>query len=204
MGRSWALGLAAASLLMAAGCSQSGSYRLSWVFVVDKYTGQTQSSAVGCGQHGVDSILANGTDGNGNSVQVIALCVPGQFNGTAQPGKWSFTAQMLDAEQKPIPVPTGGMPTKQPDAATITAGGPVALFPIQFWPPDTCGDYIDNDRDGRVDTGGECDGGTLGQPDGGAPRDSGTPTDAAQQDGGPADGGDGGPRDGGGSLDARG
>jgi hypothetical protein len=200
MGRTRALGLAVAGLLGAAGCSQSGSYRLSWVFLVN---GATQSSAVGCGQHGVDSILANGTDGNGNSVQVIALCVPGQFNGTAQPGKWSFTMQMLDAEQRSIPSPML-TPTTQPGSATVSSGGPVALFPIQFVPPDTCGDDIDNDRDGRVDTGGECDGGAPGPQDGGTSHDSGTPADAAQQDGGPADAGDGGPPDGGGSLDARG
>lgn len=200
MERSWALGLAAAGLLMAAGCSQSGSYRLSWVFVAN---GVTQSPAVGCGQHGVDSILANGTDGNGNGVQVIALCVPGQFNGTAPPGTWTFTMQMLDAEQKPIASPSL-TPTVQPGSATISSGGPVALFPIQFVPPDTCGDHIDNDHDGRVDTGGECDAGTPGRPDGGSPHDGGAPADAAQPDAGAADAGDGGLLDAGGSLDARG
>ena len=85
-----------------------------------------------------------------------------------------------------------------------------------------CNDGIDNDRDGRVDNGGECDAGPPG------PQDGGTSVDAAQNDGGAADagdggaadggdggaadggdggrqdGGDGGPQDAGGSLDARG
>src|SRR5436309_3373556 len=97
MGRTWALGLAVAGLLGAAGCSQSGSYRLSWVFLVDRNIGETQSSAAGCGQHGVDSILANGTNDSGDALRIVALCVPGSFTGTASPGSWTFTFQMLDA-----------------------------------------------------------------------------------------------------------
>jgi hypothetical protein len=237
MGRTWALGLAAASLLLGAGCSQSGSYRLSWVFLLDNQTQETQSSAVGCGQHGVDSILVNGTDG-GDSLRIIALCVPGSFTGTAHPGTWTFTFQMLDAGGFPVrplnaplnsPYQLAPLPTATAAAASIVAGGPTAQFPVQLDVTglSACHDGIDNDGDGLVDTGHECDAGAPGAPDSGtssdsgtlpdsgtsrdsgAPRDSGTfqdsgaARDAAPREGGTAAGGDGGHRDAS-PLDARG
>ena len=215
MGRTWALGLAAAGLLLgAAGCSQSGSYRLSWVF---KVNGAIESSAGGCGQHGVDSILANGTDGS-DSVRIIAQCVPGQFTGSAPPGNWSFTLEMLDAQGLPIASPDTIQPA---GTAAIVSGGATAQFSIQFVPPTDCADHIDNDGNGLVDNGVECDGGAPkvqdagtsadgGQSDGsqtdGARRD-GSPGDAARTDGARPEGGvgarDGGSRDGA-ALDARG
>jgi hypothetical protein len=90
-----------------------------------------------------------------------------------------------------------------------------------------CNDGIDNDGDGLVDKGRECDAGAPGVPDSGtsldsgtAPdsgtardsgtgrdsgmfQDSGTPRDAARQEGGSAAGGDGGHQDAS-ALDARG
>lgn len=202
MGRTWALGLAVAGLVGAAGCSQSGSYRLSWVFLEN---GVTESSAGGCGQHGVDSILATGTDGS-DSVRIIALCVPGSFTGTAPPGSWTFTLQMLDAGGFPVrpvnPPPNSNPDVKPPNALppqptesdgprSIAAGAPPAEFSVRFIPPPACNDGIDNDRDGRVDNGAECDAGTP------RPQDGGTSVDAAPNDGGAADGGDGGRQDGG-------
>jgi hypothetical protein len=215
MGRTWALGLAAAGLLLGAGgCSQSGSYRLSWVFLVN---GATESSAVACGQHGVDSILANGTDDGGNALQVITLCVPGSFTGTAQPGNWTFTFQMLDAEglavrpvnpplNSPMAIPPQPAVSKGP--LSIAVGAPPAEFSVQLTPPPACNDGIDNDGDGRVDTRAECDAGTTGVPDSGTSgaHDSGPPADGAPQEGGAPNGGDGGdagPQDGS-ALDARG
>jgi hypothetical protein len=201
MGRTLAPALGVAALLATAGCSQSGSYRLSWVFLVDQSTGVTQSSAVGCGQHGVDSIQLNGTDESGDAQQVIALCVPGSFVGTVPPGTWTFTVQMLNAEVLPVrPISPPGQPV-QPSAsagtATISAGGPTAQFFAQLIPPSECNDGIDNDGDGRVDTGGECDAGPPGKQDGG------TSGDGAQPEGGATGVGDGGPQDGG-ALDGHG
>jgi hypothetical protein len=152
MGRTWALALVAAGLLGAGGCTQSGSYRLSWVFLVD---GTLESSATACGRHGIDSILATGTDGSGDAQQVIALCVPGQFGGSAAPGTWTFTFQMLDAERAPVhPVSPPGETALAPvpaGSATVSVDGPTAEFPVQFIPLPECNDGIDNDGDGRVD-----------------------------------------------------
>jgi hypothetical protein len=206
---------------------------LSWTFLVD---GATVSSAAGCGQHGVDSILAQGTDGSGNALQVIALCVPGAFMGTAQPGTWTFTFQMLDAggiAVRPVNPPLNSPYALPPQApvsagpATIAVGAPPAQFAVQFVPPPVCNDGIDNDGDGLVDQGRECDAGAPGVPDSGtsldsgtAPDsgtsrdsgtgrdsgmflDSGTPRDAARPEGGTAGGGDGGHQDAS-ALDARG
>jgi hypothetical protein len=155
MGRTWALALVAAGLLGAGGCSQSGSYRLSWVFLVDPSTGATQSPAEGCGQHGVDSILANGTDDSGDGQQVIAQCTPGGFKGTAPPGAWTFTLEMLDAGGAPVhPVnPPLNSPMQMPVQPAVSAGpvtiavdGPVAEFSVELTPPPAC-----NDGDGLVD-----------------------------------------------------
>ncbi len=193
MGRTWALGLAAAALLATAGCSKSGSYRLSWDFLVDQSTGAIETTAAGCGQHGVDSILATGMDDAGDSLQVIALCVPGQFSGSAPPGTWTFALQMLDAEENPIASPM----SMQPSPAPIATSGPPALFSISFVPLSDCIDHIDNDGDGLIDTGSECDAGPAGA------RDGGTSGDGGQPEGGATGVGDGGPQDGG-TLDARG
>jgi hypothetical protein len=222
MGRTWALRLAAASLLLGAtGCSQSGSYRLSWVFlVVDASTKTTEGTAAGCGQHGVDSILANGTDGS-DSVRIIAQCVPGSFSGTAPPGSWTFTFQMLDAGGglvRPINPPLNS-PNAMPPQPSVTVGplsiatgAPATEFAAQLTPPSVCNDGIDNDSDGLVDTGSECgDAGAPSAQDGGASKDAaqadgaqtdGAQTDAAQREGG-AGARDAGAQDGAG-LDARG
>ena len=72
------------------------------MFLVDRNTGATESCATGCGQHGVDSILANGTNDSGDALRIVALCAAGWFTGTASPGSWTFTFQMLDAGGFPV------------------------------------------------------------------------------------------------------
>ena len=57
------LGLCATAVLAAGGCSQNGSYRLSWIFQ-DEVTGP-ESPATGCGRHYVDSIMATGMENGG-------------------------------------------------------------------------------------------------------------------------------------------
>ena len=119
---------------------------------------------------------------------------------------------MLDAQGLPIASPD----TIQPGPQGIATGGPPAPFPIQFVPPSDCADHIDNDGDGLVDNGVECDAGPPQAPDGGTSTDGaqtdGAQTDGAQTDGAQTDGarreggvgmGDGGSQDGAG-LDARG
>ena len=128
-----ALGLCAAALLAVAGCGQSGSYRLSWIFE-DQATKVTESTATGCGRHYVDSILATGTDDAGDAQQIVALCTAGWVTADATPGTWSFSVQMLDSQGaliKSNPPPDMTMTTSP---APIAADGPQAQFSVVLWP----------------------------------------------------------------------
>jgi hypothetical protein len=165
MKRSLALGLGAAAVLAVAGCSQNGSYRLSWNFQAD---GVTVSSAVGCGRYYVDSILVTGNDATGDAQQVRALCTPGSVTSTAPDGTWSFQLQMLDAEGVLIPSSMMLMQTKS--AEPIASGTPQVQFPVIPLEPLSAGDGggdggIDGGGDGGIDGGG--DGGIDGGGDGG-------------------------------------
>ena len=91
------LGLCAAALLAVGGCSQNGSYRLSWIFQ-DQTTKATESTATGCGRHYVDSIMATGVDDAGDAQQIVALCTSGWVTADAPPGTWQFSVQMLDSQ----------------------------------------------------------------------------------------------------------
>src|SRR3954469_5528792 len=91
------LGLCAAALLVSVGCSQDGSYRLSWIFQ-DSATGPAESAATGCGRHYVDSIMATGVDDAGDAQQIVALCTSGWVTADCSPGTWSFSVQMLDSQ----------------------------------------------------------------------------------------------------------
>ena len=87
------LGLCAAALLVAVGCSHDGSYRLSWIFQ-DPATGTAESTATGCGRHYVDSVMATGAADGGDAQQIVALCTSGWMTADASPGTWSFSVQM--------------------------------------------------------------------------------------------------------------
>jgi hypothetical protein len=163
MKRSLALGLGAAAVLAVAGCSQNGSYRLSWNFQAD---GATVSSAVGCGRYYVDSILLTGTDNAGDSQQLRALCTPGWVTSSVPDGTWSFLVQMLDAQGALIQSMT---PSQSTTALPIASGAPQAQFPLITLvplPPSSTG--TGNNGDGGVDhgdggvDGGGVDGGGVG------------------------------------------
>jgi hypothetical protein len=130
--RSTALGLCAAALLALAGCNQNGSYRLSWVFVVDATTGATESSATACGRFYVDSVVAAGTDNAGDAQQILALCTPGWVTAEAPPGTWSFSVQMLSSQGAPIPSVPGKMMTTNVEA--IATDGPQVQFSVSLFP----------------------------------------------------------------------
>jgi hypothetical protein len=125
-----ALGLCAAAVLAVAGCGQNGSYRLSWIFV-DQTTGNTESSATGCGRHYVDSIMATGTDDGGDAQQIVALCTAGWVTADATPGTWSFSVQMLNSQGALIQSATPDMKTS---AAPIAADGPQTQFSVTLSP----------------------------------------------------------------------
>jgi hypothetical protein len=179
MRRSFVPALGAVAALAAAGCTQNGGYRLSWTFYSTPESAVLQSPAEGCGRHGVDSIFATGTDGTGDAVQVIALCTPGQFTGSAPNGTWTFQIQMLDAQGALIKAPArpaGVPPLLVPAAEPISSGGPTAEFVFTLNPPDPCSTYIDDTRDGAVQTAAP---GCIAQPGGGAPRDASPPPDGS-------------------------
>ncbi|HLK89790.1 MAG TPA: hypothetical protein VKZ18_07845 [Polyangia bacterium] len=185
MKRSFALGLGAAAALAMAGvgCSQNGSFRLSWSFFLTQTSPLLQSPAEACGQNGVDSILASGTDGTGDSVQIVALCSPGAFTGTAPDGTWTFSLQMLDATGHLIQTPSR-LDASPPGPASVASDGPAAQFSFKLNPPSSCDTYIDDNRSGAVQTAAP---GCLPPPDGGGQGggDAGArPDAAAQPDGG--------------------
>ena len=125
------LGLCAAALLAVAGCSQNGSYRLSWIFQ-DPATGAAESTATGCGRHYVDSIMATGVETGGDTQQMVALCTSGWMTAEASPGTWSFSVQMLDSQGALI---DSAMPDNMKTAAqAIVADGPQVQFSVSLWP----------------------------------------------------------------------
>jgi hypothetical protein len=120
MRRSLVLGLCAAAVLAVGGCSQDGSYRLSWAFV-DPATGATVSSATACGRYLVDSIHASGTDETGDTQQIVALCAPGWVTASAPVGNWTFAIGAFDAQ---------GALIVWKDAATQTTSSPQTTAPM--------------------------------------------------------------------------
>ena len=125
------LGLCGAALLATAGCSQNGSYRLSWIFQ-DPATGTAESTATGCGRHYVDSIMVTGVADGGDAQQVAALCTSGWMTADASPGTWSFSVQMLDSQGVLI---DSAMPDNMKTSAqVIAADGPQAQFSVSLWP----------------------------------------------------------------------
>jgi hypothetical protein len=128
-----ALGLCAAAVLTAAGCSQNGSYRLSWIFE-DRATQATESTATGCGQHYVDSIWVTGTDQAGDAQQIVALCTSGWVTADAPPGTWSFSVQMLDSQGAVIASdpPEGVTMTTSPES--IATDSPPTQLSVVLWP----------------------------------------------------------------------
>ena len=125
-----ALGLCAAAVLAVAGCSQNGSYRLSWIFQ-DHATGTTETAATGCGRYYVDSIMATGNDGGGDAQQLVALCTAGWVTADASPGTWSFSVQMLNSQGAVI---DSALPDMETSAEPIVSDGTQAQFSVTLSP----------------------------------------------------------------------
>ena len=155
--RSWSRMLCLAGGLWAAGCTDYGSYRMSWIFAPD------EPASTGCGQHGVDSIRMIGMSTEGDGAEVTTLCTTKQpglpddaaFSHSVPVGTWTFTVQQLDVRGRPIsPTDAQGYPLPDPTAtATVAADTDTPLYPdpIVLTPRPECGDGVDNDVDGRVD-----------------------------------------------------
>jgi hypothetical protein len=134
--------------LLAAGCTDYGSYHFSWEF-------EDGSAQAGCGQHGVDSIRVTGTNGQGDGEDATTLCAAGELTRSVPVGTWTLTVQQVDVRGLPIvlvdaqgyalPDPTGTVAVAK-DVETQLEPGTVVLAARP-----ACSDRVDNDRDGRVD-----------------------------------------------------
>lgn len=145
MERSWLRMLCLAGGLSAAGCTDYGSYQVSWTFV----GGTAETVGADCGLHGFDSIRVIGTSSQGDSDDVSTLCPAGGLVHSVPVGTWTFAIHQLDVRGRPIdlsvPMAVG--------VVSKDAAEPVKLDPdtVEFTPRPVCADGIDNDGDGRVD-----------------------------------------------------
>jgi hypothetical protein len=145
--RSWFVIIFLAGGLSAAGCTDHGTYSVSWTFV----GGEPARS--GCGLHGVDTVHVTGSSTQGDTEDVTTLCALEGLTHEVPVGDWSFTFQQLDVRGRPImPTDAQGQPVPDPTAtATVVKDKQLEPFPVELTPRPECSDGIDNDRDGRVD-----------------------------------------------------
>lgn len=145
--RSWFPILSLAGGLSAAGCTDHGSYRVSW-------TVGGEPALSGCGHHGVDTIRVTGASTAGDGDDVITLCAQDPFTHEVPVGDWTFTFHQLDVRGRPItPTDAQGQAVQDP-TATATVEKDKVLDPqlmVDFAPRPECSDGIDNDCDGRID-----------------------------------------------------
>jgi len=147
MRRSWFWMLCAAGALVA-GCTDYGSYHVSWQFVGG------EGARAGCGLHGVDSIRMVGTNTEGERDDFTALCAREELVHSVPVGTWTFSVHQVDVRGGPADMfDDSGAPVAPMAVAVITDGATVPLDPeiIELTPRPACQDRVDNDRDGRVD-----------------------------------------------------
>jgi hypothetical protein len=150
MGRSWLRVLCLVGGFSAAGCTDNGSYTVSWAFV----GGSADSVSADCGFHGVDSIRVIGTSTDGDHDDVAALCPDGGLTRSVPVGTWTFAIHQLGVRGMQIdPNDADGNPAAPMAGAVIQKDGPAAPLdpPPELTPRPVCSDGIDNDKDGRVD-----------------------------------------------------
>jgi len=157
--RAWARLACLAGGFLVAGCTDNGSYHVSWSFTDGK------TAQAGCGAHGVDAIRVTGASTQGDGEDVVTLCALGEFTHGVPIGNWTFTIHQLDVRGRAIDVPqlddqgqpvldANGYPILVPDPtapATVAKDATVDLDPIMLTPRPECSDGVDNDCDGRID-----------------------------------------------------
>lgn len=151
----WAFGLLG-GILLAAGCSNSGSYTLKWQFVDDGF------KSGDCGRVGVSGIgIAATRPSDGSQSSIAVPCALGFYDGSLDAGSWTLALVALDASGQPK-VPLANEPQNQTpylrgqtdinSPVEIHAGEQAAPIPAVLLPPlPQCQDGVDNDLDGRVD-----------------------------------------------------
>src|SRR5438309_1183543 len=77
----------------AAGCTNDGTYKLSWTFA-----GDGETSALTCARRGVFSIRVTGASMQGDHQDIEVPCAPGMVTRQVPVGTWSFTVLGLDRE----------------------------------------------------------------------------------------------------------
>jgi hypothetical protein len=140
----WFAVLIAVGVMGAGGCSNEGGVELSWEF------DGSEPAWVGCGRHGVDSVLVTGANDAGDGANMIAVCTAGSLKRTVPVGRWMFALHTLDIRGRLIRA------LEDPDAVTetleVAEGGTAMMFAVaNIVPRPACADGVDNDRDGRVD-----------------------------------------------------
>ena len=148
MRRSWLQIICLAGGVSAAGCTDYGSYQVSWQFV------GPEGANIGCGKHGVDSIRVVGTSKEGDRADAAAACTDGGLTHSVPVGTWTFSIHQIDIRGQLIdPLNENLEPVAPTAAAVIGDGNTVKLDPeiVELTPRPACSDGIDNDIDGRVD-----------------------------------------------------
>jgi hypothetical protein len=132
--------------LAGGGCSNDGSYQVSW-----KFTNAFMSGA--CGKAGVSGISIAATEAGGGQSSQAVVCGPGTFTGKLSKGTWSLALTALDAEGNVMePAPSPLLRGAVPAPIDVTDGELTVVADRVVLPPlPECRDGVDNDHDGRVD-----------------------------------------------------
>ena len=131
--------------VIAAGCDNTGSYRLYWEFAPAFASGD-------CGRVGVSGIQITATKPGSVSARVVP-CALGFYDGRLDQGTWTLALVATDAAGQ-VKDPSMGFLSGATalDAVEIHAGEQAAPIPPVFLQPlPQCRDGVDNDLDGRVD-----------------------------------------------------
>ncbi len=128
------------------GCSNNGSYTLSWQFAAEFKSGD-------CGRVGVSAIGIAATRSDGAQDARAVPCALGFYDGSLDQGSWTLALVALDASGTPKEPPGSGLLRGQTASPVeIHSGDHAAPIPPVTLPPlPQCRDGVDNDLDGRVD-----------------------------------------------------
>jgi hypothetical protein len=152
MGRSWLRVLCLLGGFSAAGCTDYGTYNVSWQFVVSAPPPAVAGAGADCGFHGVDSIRVIGSSTEGDHEDFTALCPPGKLSHGVPVGTWTFAVHQIDVRGVVIdPKDAAGDPMAPMAGAVIAKGATADLDPVMLISRPVCDDGVDNDGDGRVD-----------------------------------------------------
>jgi len=142
MWRSLVCLLTVGGVAAAAGCTDHGSYQVSWQFI------GAEPVQTGCGAHGVDSIRVIGSNSAGDTENFAVLCTAGTAKHTVVVGTWTLAVHQVDV--RGVPIDPVDPPTTSVEVVKDQLMPPVPDV-LQLTPRPQCSDGVDNDGDGRVD-----------------------------------------------------